>query len=339
MSGESIKVPDVLKSMSRSDLVMQSLNVSADIDKLNAIKQVCATNSVSGIEAHGNTDDVLANVVVSVKERYGANIEPTIAGVEGFLDSLKNVLSTIGEALKGKPNKEALAKIKKYLSEASAAVKEYGSDAWLTKQEFYGEGTTKMQVPAGLKGVKGAGDLKGVLSSFLSEVDKMYQAQLSNAIARQKAGLPIFNKFKNKEPSEENLAALAKLMPVKPDAIARPGNGAITGKLSVTLEKGELPVLDKGDVKTVVGIITEIIALVDKWEKQREALFIGPSYEDFYNSNFFEDETDTKAVSDLIHAVEWDNASSGCQDILWEYNKVVFPICKFLEMWILNSCK
>jgi hypothetical protein len=105
------------------------------------------------------------------------------------------------------------------------------------------------------------------------------------------------------------------------------------------MEKGELPVLNKDKVKDIVKTLTRILEVVDGWEAKREKLFDGPSYEDFYDSDFFDAIIDTKECEELIKAVEWENATSDIEEIGYFYNKTMLPVCKFLEMWILQSVK
>lgn len=323
----------------RYENVEASLVMGDDIEVLENVVAVCQTEARDGMEGYEDNGVVFVTAVADIKERYGVDVEPTLAGMEGFLDSLKNAFAKLGEKLKGQPKKEHLAQIQRYLFEASKAVKQYGSDKWLDGQQFINVGKTKIQVPAAFKDVTDPDGIDKIIDIFIKTLDKQHQAYYANALARQKAGMPIFNKFAKKAESDDGAAELAKSLPIKPDPLPGIKQADLSGLLNISMEKGELPVLNKDKVKDVVKTLTRILEVVDGWEEKREKLFNGPSYEDFYDSDFFDAIIDTKECEELIRAVEWESATSDIEEIGYFYNKTMLPVCKFLEMWILQSVK
>lgn len=336
------EVPEALKVMDRTDLIEHSFTVEDDINTIQAVVEVCQSDKRDGMEGAEDGGAIFTQAAADIKERYGTDVEPTLAGFEGFLDKLKSAYDVIAQALKGKPNKEQLAKIKKYLFEADKAVAEYGSDKWLSSQEFINVGKTKMQVPAAFKDVTDLDGIIKIIEIYLKSLDDKFSQEEKIITPRMRAGLSVFNKFRGRKPGEEDedIAEMRKYLPIKPDRIPAPKRTELEGLLNVTLEKGELPVLQKDQVKDVVGLIRTIIDADTKWEKAQEKITdVGVSYDDFYDSDWFDAYIDEVEVEEIINACEWDTASTPMTEIRDAYAKAMFPVCKFLEMWILNSTK
>ena len=321
----------------RTELVEAKFAMEDDIEVLEkVIESRSDDNVVDGMEDNG---EILTAAAEDIKKRYNKDVEPTIAGMEGFLDNLKSALTAIGEKLKGQPKKDHLAKIQRYLFEADKAIKQYSSSAWLSKQQFINVGKTKIQVPAAFKDVTDIDGIEKIIDIYIKTLDKKYQEYFKNALARQKAALPVYNKFAKKDEMENGAAELGKHLPIKPDPLPGIKPSDVEGLLKTTLEKGELPVLNKDQVKGVVDTLTRVLDVLEGWEKDREKLTEGPSYDDFYDSEFFNDIEDSKEVRELIAAVEWENATENLEEIVFFYSKAMLPVCKFLEMWILQSVK
>lgn len=324
-------------SPTRTELVEARFAMEDDIEVLEkVIESRSDDNVVDGMEDNG---EMLTAAAEDIKKRYNKDVEPTLAGMEGFLDNLKSALTAIGEKLKGQPKKEHLAKIQRYLSDANKAIATYASSAWLNKQQFINVGKTKIQIPMAFKDVTDVDGINKIIDIYVKALDSKYQEFFKNAMARQKAALPIFNKFAKKDEADDGAAQLAKYLPIKPEPVPGFKRAEVEGMLNVTMEKGELPVLNKDNVKKVVDTMTGIIDVVNKWETQREKLTEGPSYDDFYDSEFFDAIMDTKECEELLSAVEWENATENVEEMVYFYSKAMLPVCKFLEMWILQSVK
>ena len=84
-----------------------------------------------GCESNSQEQCLLDQVSAYVKETYNEDVTPDVAGMEGFVDKLKEGFKTIKEAFKSKPNKSSLSIIKKDAYQALNAIKVYESDKWL----------------------------------------------------------------------------------------------------------------------------------------------------------------------------------------------------------------
>ena len=326
----------------RSDLVEAEIDMGNDIAVLEEVLVHCSEPDRGGMESLQDGGLLFLSASADIKERYGVEVEPTLAGFESFLDSLKGAFTAIGEALKGKPNKEKLAKIKKYLSEADDAIKVYGSDKWLNSQKFYNVGKTKMQIPVGFKDVVDVEGISKIVELYLKSLETQFSTQEKIADSRFKAALPIFNKLKKQKPQDEDedIKKLRADLPIKPDRVPPPKPGELDGLLKVTLEKGELPVLSKDKIKDVVEIINKILKVGVDWDKVLDKhAERGLGYDDFSDSDFFSKYDNEVEVVELENALVWESSLSGMFEIQGSYGRTMLPVCKFLEMWILNSVK
>lgn len=321
-------------------LVAANLEMGADIEVLSKVVEAYNDpDKRAGMEGYEDNGPVLKLAAEDILKRYKKTVEPTIAGMEGFLTDLKNAFSEVFDEIKGKPSKSDMAKIKRYLFEASNAIKEYSSPTWLNKQTFINVGKAKFEFPVCFKEVGSVDGVNKILDVFIKTSDNLFQENFNNSSARQRVGMPIFSKFVNKGETEGAAGELAKHLPIKPAALPRIKPSDITGLLDVKLERGELPVLSKDKVKDVVAILIKIVDTIKKWEEKHEKLFSGPSYDDFYNSDFFDPIMKTKECQELIDAVEWESSTLNVEEISESYRKIMIPVAKFLEMWILKSVK
>lgn len=83
--------PPALEELSKVDLVENYHNLDKDVTVLEAVVDVCQTDKREGLEGYEDGGVVFQKAVEHLKERYGADVEPTLAGLEGFLGELKHV--------------------------------------------------------------------------------------------------------------------------------------------------------------------------------------------------------------------------------------------------------
>ncbi|QYN79938.1 polynucleotide kinase [Kosakonia phage Kc263] len=337
--GPGPEVNDEPSETTHYENVAAALEMEGDIVVLERVVEVCQTSERDGMEGYEDNGAVFVNAAGDIKARYEVDIEPTLAGMEGFLDSLKNAFTAIGEKLKGQPKKEHLAKIQKWLFQANDAVKVYSTDKWMNQQTFINVGKTKIMVPTSMADVKDVDGIKKILEMYIKTIEGKQKEYLPNVMARLKAGLAVFNKFERKAEADDAEEQLRKHLPIKPEPLPRIKPSDLEPLFNRTMVKSELPVLNKDQVKVVVGIISNLLDTASDLEKQREKAYVGPSWDDFYSSDFFDPIVDSKEVSELAAACEWDTCTSDLYEISRVYELHMYPVAKFLEMWILQSVK
>ena len=329
----------------RADLIEAKFDMENDIDMLDKVIVVAKDPEQAGFESLTDNGEMMASIASDIKDRYDVEVEPTIGGMEGFLESLKSAGAAVAEALKGKPNKESLAKIKKYLFEADKAIAEYGTDKWLDSQKFINVGKTKLQVPEAFKDVTDVDGIAKIIEIYIKAMESQFNEQEKVAGQRFKSALAIFNKFKNRKVSEDdekNVKEFNAAFPVTPPPIPSPKPGEMDALLKTTLSKGEMPVLNKDNVKEVVKLIKNIIDTGNKWESLIDKhVEHGLGYDELSDSDFIStlSDEDSVEVVELEVSLVWEESCSKMFEIQAAYGRAMVPTCKFLEMWILNSVK
>lgn len=332
------------EAVSRTELLEYKFDMQNDIDTLETVVTAYrdADPDVGGMEQFEDGSELLTNAVTDIKERYGMDVEPTIAGLEGFFGALKDALGKVVDTLKGKPSKAELAKIKKYFYESRKAVDEYSSPAWLNAQKFINVGKAKLQVPAVFKEVNTAAGMSPIVEQFSKTVLKLNDEHLRNNKARLASGIKIFNALKNK-PESANNAEIDKLITgagtVKPDALDDVKLNDVKSLINVSLASGELPVLKKDDIPGVIKILQDGLGVIDKLTNVNEDYKMDLiTYDDITDSDFWLD-AKTPAAMKVIEAVEFDHNYHNLDMIEEGYVQQMLVIAKFIEQWVLASVK
>lgn len=334
------EVPEALQALDRTELLEHSFTIEDDINTIQAVIEVCQTDKRDGLEGAEDGGAIFTQAAADIKQRYGKDVEPTLAGFEGFLDSLKTAFGAIGEAIKGKPNKEQLAKVKKYLYEAEKAFLTYGTDKWINSQKLINVGKVKLQVPAILKDVNSVSDVDSILKLINERVEKAFKNHDVNAAARVRAGLKVFNQFK-KKPEDTDIAELSKELPLSPEKISTGGVAdAGLNDLDTKFVAGEFPVLNADGIKELSKVVERIIDVSFYMLKALEG------YEDktlvdsdFWDSDFFDKHQESDPVDAVMACTIYERVTDQLQDIDYMYGQKLLNVCKFLEMWVLQSTK
>ena len=336
---EEIVVPEAIAALDRPTLVERVNTIDADISQLEAVKEVCEVGQVGGLESHQDGGELLTNAVANIKANYGVDIEPTVAGVEGFLDSLKTAVAAVGKALKGKPSAESKRLIKNKLSEASAGVKLYTSSEWQGKQEFINVGKAKFATPGIFKDASSVGDVETIFNLISKQVHAALKKHETNIAQRCSAGMKVFNELKGKDP--EDKAAIAKLSSVEISPAALTGGVADSGLKNVDTKTAtaELPVLNKEAIGKAAALMSKVIGEFQSTWKSIEAVEEKLLFEeDFYDSEFWDEHITSGGAGKVWNAVTYDT-SHELNSIGYAYDAVLFDVAAFLERWILNSVK
>lgn len=325
----------------RADLLEAHFDMQNDLDVMGIVVDRCKDpEQRAGMENMEDGGAILTAAVVDIKERYGVDVEPTLAGMEGFLDSIKAAFTAIGEKIKGQPNKEQLAKVKKYLFEAEKAFLIYGTDKWINSQKLINVGKVKLQVPSILKDVNSVSDVDSILKLINERVMKAFKNHDSNAGARCRAGLKVFNQFKNK-PEDTDIGELGKALPISPEKI-KTGGVADAGlnDLDTKFVTGEFPVLNAAGIKEMSKVVERVIDvsffMLKAMEGYEDKTLVDS---DFWDSDFLDKHLESDSVDAVMACTIYERVTDQLQDIDYMYGQKLLNVCKFLEMWILNSVK
>lgn len=322
----------------RSELIELKLDMENDIDAMEpVIEKAKSEEDRGGLESLQDGSDFFIKAAEEAKTSYGLDIEPTLAGMEGFLDSLKGAVGKVTQALKGKGSAKAV--IKRTVHEARQAVGQYGSSDWQGKQEFINVGKTKVSTPAIFKDVSSVGDVATIVGMITKQTDTAVTKYASNIKQRLAAGTKVLNQFKGKDPKDEKVIADLKDVTITPELL----KGAVedSGLKNVSLKTSmvELPVLNKDAVAEASKLLGTVVGQIDKvWttaDTISESLL---SDEDIYKMPFWNAVEDGVAFGKVWDAVTYDGARE-IGDISYANTDVMFAIAQFLERWILNSVK
>lgn len=323
----------------RADLIEAKFDIQNDIDALEGIVVISKDETHAGFESLVDNSETLVAAADNINLRYGTSVEPTIAGMEGFLDILKGAMAKIKETFKGKPNKEAAKIIKRQLADAVKAVDVYKSPKWLEDNKFINVGKTKVSVPDIFKESTDAGDVRTVVNGIISRAESMHTKYLNNAKSRLTNGTKIFNKFKNSDPEKESIEDLKKAYPIEPSQLKGAESDSGLREVGLKTSKIEIPVLSKKSIPDIVAVMSSLIKFGDDIAIKNDAFISLTVPEDnLYNSKFWESISSSKEFGMIWDAVSYDCAKE-LVDIQYAADDVIFDICKFLESWILNSVK
>lgn len=292
-----------------------------------------------GCESDSQEQTLLNQVKDYVQETYSENISADIAGMEGFVDKLKEGFKAIKEALKTKPNKSSLSIIKRDAYQGYDAIKVYESDKWLKEQQFINIGNTKFQTPSVLAEVKSFKEAEQVINSIFTKLEQLFNKNFKDAEKRLSTGIGIFNKYKNKEYTKELAEEVSKLYPIKPE-IEKLNKDEFLALLGTGYIPASIPVLTKDTLKDVIELMKKLSSfsfqMEMKWMDIAESAF---DYSDYSDSVFWE-HTSNSVVAPLFLATEWHHIDEEALGPVTQMNlKIIFELAKFLENWILHSVK
>lgn len=321
---------------SRADLIEYKLDMQNDLDALSEVFESNSDGiSVEGMEDHG---ELLTAAAKDIHERYGVEIEPTLAGLEGFFDSLKQTFEKLTGKLKSAPTKQDVTIIKKYLFENEKAAKVYGTKEWQESQSFINVGKVQLQVPEIFKDISKPSDVETALKLINKRAADAFEKHLKNTIARTHYGLKIFNAVKNKKESDP-ISLVADQLPIKPPYMEGAGKDSGLDELNVKFTSVELPVLTAEKVNDVVKVMNEITDTLVKFIRLEEQTWDLDVTDEFLNSDYLTAHETTKEVKALWDVVSFEGEEPSFNVIDKLYRDKMMNVAKFLEMWILKSVK
>ena len=324
-------------AMDHSELVEAHFDVAEDVEGIELVLRQAAIPELAGNEAFADGSNMLVTAAAHIHTRYGAVVEPTLAGMEGFLDKLKTLFDVTKEKFKKKSEKKG--KIQKYVSEAEKAVNEYKSDAWINKQELINVGKVKLQAPELLATVNTPGDIKTIIDLITKQVVTAFDKHLANDKARIVAATKAFNKVKNLG-ADAPISKLEELLPIKPEELEGGPKDAGLRDLKLSLKAIEVPVLNKDGIKEACAILDSMLDEVAGFFKKEDSLDdTHISEDDWWDSEYLEEHMQTSAARQLWDAGTYYSDIPEYAKIDEEYGKLILAVGKFLESWILKSTK
>lgn len=326
-----------------SDIKELDANMKQDISVLEEQIARHEENEVSGMEGRG-VNPKFGVFRTYAKQAYGIEIDDSIAGLESFMDKLREAVKKVKGVLKNQANKQGMLQVKRYITDCDKAIKLYGSESWLNSQTFKDGGECTIgTVPAGLTKVRSVGDVAGIVLPFVTETVNISKSLEKDARNRIVLGLKIWNRFKN---------AKGDVDTVSTDIQNAIDNLKLPERIKFDKEKyGEkfkgpseqrvrLPVLDKDGVKEAVKIIT---AIYQEWLRSTDAILQvaedGISWDDVYDIDLFLElvESNKSSISHLMKLICWEDATTEMNELENKLESVGMPIAQMLENWIIYS--
>lgn len=327
----------------RSTLIEYKLEMQNDLDVLEPVILDCQDEEIrSGLEGYEDHGPVFTKAAEHLNARYGANVEPTLAGIEGFFADLKNAFKETFDELKGKPTKAQRVKIQKSFYQARQAIDEYSSSKWLGQQKFINVGKVKLQVPAVFKEINTASGMAPIVDQFTKAVQKLESEHARNVKARLSSGVKMYNKLRNSKAtdSKEIDQLLNDLGNVTPDALPDIKVSDVKSLIDLSLSSVELPVLKKDDVSGMVKLLKDTLDSFSKLSDLNEGIAldtIDPS--EFSESDFWDKAMTRPGARKVYSAVATEDVVNNLAMIEEGYGQQLIVIGKFIEMWILSSVK
>lgn len=325
----------------RVDLIEAQLEMQDDINVLDNVVSTYnnAGDAAAGMEQFIDGSELLTAAAADINERYKVDIEPTVAGMEGFLDSLKSGLVNLLGKKKDQPTKQQIAMIKKYIHEAEQAFALYSSDKWQAEQKFINVGKTKLQVPNIFEKINGASDIESILKLINKRVTDTADKHFKNDEQRIRSAIKVFNLFKGK-PEETPITEVDSHLPIKPELLTGGVKDSGISDVNVKTSTVELPVLNKDGIKEVSKIVDMLLDTRVWFMKKEEGYMdILIPEDDFYESKFWNNHSSAKQTTAVWNAGTAFGDTPEFEKISKEYNDKMLAIAKFLEQWVLASVK
>lgn len=323
----------------RSELVEATIDMGKDIEVLEEVITRRSEPDVDGLESLQDGGTLFVDAAENIKKRYGIDVEPTLAGFESFLDTLKKVFTKTSEDLKEIPTKQDKAVIKKYLYENEKAASLYTDSKWQDEQKFINVGKVKLQVPSFLSAVDSPAAVKAILDMVNQRIKTSFTKYYKNSESRTVSGIKIFNSLKGKSP-EDGVKLLDPMLPITPAELKGAVSEAGLSDLDTKSQSAELPVLNKDKIKEVVDImnsITELVVYFNHTEESGLDKFIDD--EDWNRSKYWDSIDETKQAKQVWDVVTFYGDTPEFILLTRTYSEKMLPVAKFLEQWILNSVK
>lgn len=326
-------LPPALQEMDKTELIESYCDIQDDVSVLEAVVEVCQGEDRGGVEGREDGSPVFIQAAEHIKGRYGKEVEPTLAGMEGFLDELKKVGTAIKRAFSD-PKADS-AKIKQGLYEINKVGAMYRTPGWINKQQWINVGKVDVQIPGFLKDATSTDDVKTALGLVIKRVVDAVAKHSKNDIARYRAAMKIFNETKKWDPAEKKLEDYKALLKDIPDHLGDGMADSGLKDLNMSLSKAELPAIPKSDVGKLVDLMDMLTKGVSDMYAHESKMPEMLDYEDYAKNKFFA-KVHAPEVYQLISA-EADEPEGA--KISWAYYTKMLPVAKFLEMWLLRSTK
>ncbi|QBZ70678.1 hypothetical protein pETSU_097 [Edwardsiella phage pEt-SU] len=326
-------IPPALQDMDKAELIENYHELNDDVTVLEAVIDVCQTDDRGGLEGYEDNGPVFTKAVEHLKERYGATVEPTLAGLESFLEELKKVGTAVKRAFSDP--KAAQAKVKNALWELSKAKDEYKSPAWQNKQDWINVGKIRVDVPSFLKEANSPEEVGTALKLVIKRIVDASEKHGKNDIARHKAAIKVFNATKGWDPKEKTAADAKELLDSIPEPLGDAVGDAGLNELNTKLVSVELPAIPKTNVVKVVELMDMLSQASSDMFKHEDAIPEHLGWEQYSKNKFL---TDINA-SKVYNIISSEADEPACSVISSAYYKQFLNVAKFLEMWILRSTK
>ena len=325
-----------LEHFEKPDMLVLKYSMNKDLNTLESILPELKTSWVNGFESLQNDQVKIEQACSYIKETYGEDIEPSISGLEGFVDTLKAGIEKIRLGLKSDQSKNNVI-FKGSFKEIEAAGNLYKSQNWISDKTFidkeitlsvpteYGENVTPEKI---LKYVK------WIASSALPELEKSrknLEARLKNA--NTELGKAV-KAYKSGEDMDEYSAKIPEIKPELYQIPERVFDFLIPEEKSKkdlklkTMKQSDLSVVNECfkviiDALKATGRINDLYLLTMDITEFEEV-----TYEDSWDS-------DLESLFDVIDPHSLDDIGI----FEWKTFEGFLRAAKTLESWLLKSVK
>lgn len=317
------------------DNLQQRLDIKHDIWSINAFLKKVSETKIEGVESSEKELEQIALMVNEVNKKYNINIINSVAGLEGFVDSLKSFLSSLTK--KDKPRI-----IKNSENDLDKAVTEYSYIKFIDDSVMI-EGNIK--VSSIFNNVKSAKDIIKAVEHFISVYEKTSQSSISVCYEAAKHASRLL-KTKDKSKIESSASANEKFlesMKIDLDAFLKTGNISADKNRGVSIphvvsENITIPALNKEEFILICSKFFKLIAdtlnhrqagLMELFEGLEEGYKVEEELES-YN-------VDPEVSKQLVKMLDWESVS----DVYYEFDtitsKIFLEIGKTLEAMVLKS--
>lgn len=323
----------------RYDLIEAKFDMENDIDMLDKVIIVAKDPEQAGFENLADNGEMMVSISTDIKDRYDIEVEPTVEGMEGFVETLKDAYNKLKEKVKGIPSKKVNAQIIKNMHEAKKMFDEYTTEKWQSEQSFKNVGKTKLQVPKVFKEINSISDVDTIIKMTTKRAVDIYDRHHTNGQSRLTAGMKIFNAFKNR-PADTPISEVDEMLPIKPELLT---GGLVDSGLKdfdTTLTPVELPVLTKASLKEVADVIDFILKTQIGFIESEEKYYDHSLDEDaFFDSDFWDAHLNSEQAKQVWNATEYHSVIDQMDQIEDTYRNKVLNVAQFLQRWILSSIK
>ena len=323
----------------RYEMIEAKFDMQNDIEMLDKVIVVAKDPEQAGFESLADNSEMMVSIATDIKDRYDVEVEPTVSGMEGFVETLKEAYDKLKEKVKGIPSKKVNAQIIKNMEDAGKQFAEYDSEEWQSEQKFKNVGKVKLQTPKAFNEVNSISDVKTIIKMTTQRAVDIYDRHHTNAQARLVPAMKVFNAFKDK-PADTPISEVDEMLPIKPDLLTGGLVDSGVKDFDTTLEPVELPVLTKADIKEAKGIIDYILDTQIYFIHEEEKYYDHSADEDaFFNSKFWDAHLKSEQAKQVWNATEYHSVIDQMDEIEDTYRDKVLNVAKFLQRWVLSSIK